>query len=121
MLVLHLTRGEINVGQRVKFIDYDVDIVRPDAMAETHNGFTLVSAANGVELTRRHLEVTGVEMLRHDVDAGRVAHEDYAVGQLLGKQVEMKHRPVLVDDKLRRSDYFLFHGVCMGLWLLINI
>ena len=50
-----------------------------------------------------------MEVLGHDVDAAGIAYEDYAVGELLGQQVQVKHRAVGIDDKLRGSDDFLFH------------
>lgn len=53
-----------------------------------------------MEFARRYLEGLRVEVLGHDVHAGRVAYEDYSVGKLFGKQVEMKHRAVGIDNQL---------------------
>ncbi len=38
-------------------------------------------------------------MFGHDVYAGRVSDEDYAVGELLGQQVQVKHGTVWIDDE----------------------
>ena len=49
-------------------------------------------------------------MFGHDIDACGVAYENYAVGELLGKQMQMEHRSVGIDYEFGRCDNFLFHG-----------
>ena len=91
MLRLDLSGLKIHICERVKLIDHDIDIIRPDTMAKTHDRFTLVCTAYSVELTRRNLKGLRIEKRSHHINATGVSDKDNAVGQLLGKQMQMKH------------------------------
>ena len=75
-VLFHLAGLEVDVGQRIEFVDYDVDVVWADAVAETHYGFTLEGASDGMEFARRNLEGFRVEVLGHDVHAGRLPEKN---------------------------------------------
>ena len=109
MLGAHFACGEIDIGQGVKLVDHDVDIVGTDAVAQAHDRLALIGAAYGVELARRHLEGLAVEKRGDHIDTTRIADQDYTVGELFGQKVKVKHRSVGVDDQFRGSYLFLFH------------
>ena len=102
-----LSRGEINVGQSVQFVDHDVDVVATDAGGERREAFPVISACDAVELTAAHLALHVVEMGCHHCHATGVADKDDAVGQLLGAQMKVEDAAVFVDDEFGRS---VFHG-----------
>jgi hypothetical protein len=53
-----------------------------------------------VELTAADLALFRVEVGGNGVNSGRIAHEDYTVGQLFWLQMEVETRAVVVDDQL---------------------
>ena len=54
-------------------------------MTQTHYRLPFVCAADSVKFARLHLKRAAVEMLGHDIHAGRITYKDDAVGKLFGK------------------------------------
>jgi hypothetical protein len=52
----------------------------------------------------------GVEKGGEEGHAGRVTHHDDDVGEVFGKDMEMEHGPVIVDDEFGTGDGFSVHG-----------
>lgn len=106
----YLAGLEVDVGQGVEFVDYNVDIVGADTVAEAHYGFALVGASDGVEFAGRYFESPGVEERCHHVDARRIAYEDNAVGELRGEQMQVEYAAVGVDYEFGWRDNLVFHS-----------
>ncbi len=49
VLVLYLTCVEVDIGECIQFVDYNVDVIGADAMGQAHYGLALIGAADGVE------------------------------------------------------------------------
>ena len=58
VLVAFLTGGIVDVGQRVKFVDDNVDVVAADAVALAGDSLTFVGSSNGVKLAATDLALT---------------------------------------------------------------
>ena len=112
VLVFLLSRLIVDVGQCVEFGHDDVNIVAADAVALTGDALAFIGAGDGMELAAADLTLSGVEMVGNGIDAGRVAHQDYTVGQLLRLEVQVEAGAVFVDDELGMSKglFFLWHN-----------
>ena len=73
------------------------DGVRAYSVAQTHYGLAFISAAYGMEFARADFECSGVEIFGHHIHSRGVAYENYAVGKLVGVQMEVENCPVGVD------------------------
>ena len=82
-LRLHLASSEIDVGEGVQLVEYDVDIIRADTVRQGGDALSPVGAGDGVELAVRHVAFPRVEMGGHGVDPRGVAHQHHAIRQLL--------------------------------------
>ena len=111
-----LTCLEVDVGQGVQLVQYDVDVVASDAGADYSNAFVLVGAGDCMKLTALHVAFLLREVACHEVYPSGVAHEDDLVGQPFGAHVEVEYGTVFVDDKLGGS-VILLHD-CVVLLLL---
>ena len=98
-LGLLLPRGEVHVGQGVELRDADVDVADSDTRREHGHAFAAVGARYGTEFAVRNLALPGLEMLRHEGHPTGVADQDDRVGHLLGTQVKMENRTVVVDNQ----------------------
>ena len=96
---LVVTLLEVDVGERVKLVHHDVDVVATDARAEDRNAFALVGACDGVELAALNLAFLRLEVCGNGRYSPRVAHKDDAVGQLFGLDVKMKDAAIFIDDE----------------------
>ena len=115
--VAYLACIEVDVSQGVEFVDYNVDIVRSDTVAEAHYGLAVICAAYGVEFARRYFKVLGVEEVGHHIYACRVAYQYHTVGKLFGQQVEVEYTAVGVDYHFRfRNNFFKFGFVAHGVY-----
>ena len=110
MLVFHLTSFEVDIGQGIEFGHHYIDIVGANAVRETHNGFTFVSATYGVKFAARYLEVLSVEIGCNHVNTARIAAHHYAVGEVLRLEMKVKNRAIGIDNQLRVG-YYSFIGV----------
>nr|DAR47932.1 MAG TPA: hypothetical protein [Caudoviricetes sp.] len=117
-LGLDLPRGEIHVGQGIELRNRNIDIADADAGREHRHAPALVGARHGVELAVRHVAFLFVEKRRHECHATRIAHQDDRVGQLLGTQVEVENRAVVVDYQFGRR--YCSH-LCSVLIFIIGI
>ena len=97
MLRLYLAGREIHVGKGVELGYHNVDVVRAYSVAQTHYGLAFISAAYGMEFARADFECSGVEIFGHHIHSRGVAYENYAVGKLVGVQMEVENCPVGVD------------------------
>ncbi len=100
-----LTRLEVDVGQCVQLRDADVDVADADAGRQHGHALALVGSGNGVKFSVGNFALCRIEKARNHLDASGVAHEYYRVGQLLGTQVEMENRSVLIDNQFGRWNY----------------
>ena len=100
MLVFFLTGSIVDVGECIEFVDHDIDVVAADAVALTGDTLALVHTRDGVELTAADLALFRVEVVCNGVNTCWIANEDNPVGQLLGLQMEVETRAVVVDDQL---------------------
>ena len=82
MLVFLLTSAIIDVGQRVKLIGYNIDIVATDTVTLTGDALAFIRTSNGVELTAADLALFRVEVGCNGVYTGWITNEDNLVGQL---------------------------------------
>ena len=100
MLVVLRTRGIVDISQRIKFVDHNVDVVATDAVRLASDALAFIRTGDGMELATRYLTLLCVEMGCHSIDTGWIAHEDNLVSQLFGLQVQMETRAVLIDNEL---------------------
>ena len=98
MLGFFLASGEVDIDERIEFGNDDVDVVATDAMRDAREAFATIGASNGVELATRDVALDRVEMRCNKVDAFRVATKEDCGGYLVGTDVEMEDRAVVVDD-----------------------
>ena len=100
MLVVLCASSVVDVGQRIKFVDYDVDIIAANAVRLAGDALAFIRTGDGMELATRYLTLLGVEMGCNRIDTGWIAHEDNLVSQLFWLQVQMETRAVLIDNEL---------------------
>ena len=62
-----------------------------------------------MEFTGLLVDLDGVELLSDEGYAFRVAHQDDGVGQVFGKDMEMEHGAIIVDDEFRSGDGLVLH------------
>ena len=74
---------EVDIGQGVDLVHDDVAVVGSDTGGDTGDTFTLITAGDGVELTRLYvaLYTTFVKEGCYHVNTVLVTHEDDLVGQ----------------------------------------
>ena len=109
-VAVHGPCPEVDVGEGVKLRQHYLHVVGTDAVGNAHHRLPPVGATYGMEFTRLHVVVYGVEHRGHHVDTSRVAHEDNVVAQLVGAQMDMEDRAVVIDDQLGRGyDSFFRH------------
>ena len=101
---LLLPRGKVDVGQCVELRDTDVDVADADARREDGHAFSAVGARYGTEFAVGDFALLRVEMLGHEGHPTRIADQNDRRGQLLGTQVEMKNRTVVVDNQFGSGD-----------------
>ena len=98
MLGFFLTSGEVDIDKCIEFGNDDVDVVATDAVRDARDAFATIGASDGVELATRDVALDCVEMRGDEVDAFRVATKEDCGGYLVGTNVEMENRAVVVDD-----------------------
>ena len=84
-------RFEIDVGERIKFGDHNLDVVGTYAMGYGHQGFALESAADSMELSRMHVVVDRIETGGYHVDSPGIAYENDVVAQLVRTEMYVKN------------------------------
>ena len=67
-------------------------------MRDAREAFATIGASDGVELAAWDVAFDCVEMRCNEVDAFRVATKEDCGGYLVGANVEMEDRAVVVDD-----------------------
>jgi hypothetical protein len=80
MLVKLLAGLIIDVGEGVKLVGYNVNVVAADAVALAGDALAFIGTGNGVDLTAADFALLCVEVGGNGVDTGRVAYEDNLVG-----------------------------------------
>ena len=100
---------EIDVCKCVELGHHDVDVVGADAVRQGGDSFAMVGSCDGVELARALVELYGVEILCDRAHATRVAHHDHDVGQVFGKDMQMEHGTVVIDDQFGAGYWFVVH------------
>ena len=93
-----------------EFVHHDVEVVGAHAGREHGDALAVEPASAGDEFTVLALHLDLVEKRGNHVDAARVAHHDDIVGQLVGMQVQVIYRTLVVEDELRCWDR-LIHGL----------
>ena len=121
VFVTFLTCAVVDVGERIEFIGYDVDVVAADAVALAGNALAFVHTRDGMELTAADLALLRVEMGSYGVYAGGVANEYNLVGQLFGLQMEVEAGTVGIDNQLGfRKCSFCIHRTIIVYRLLMT-
>ena len=82
---------EIDVGQCVEFIHYNVYIVTSDTGGGYRDAFSLVSSGDGTEFTAFYFTFFSVEMGGHEFHASGIAHQNDFIRQILRFYVKMEH------------------------------
>ena len=83
---------------------------------DAHKLFPFVCSGYGVEFTGMHVIVDFVEIRCHHIDASGVSDEYDVVAELVGAEVDMECRAVIVDDKLGSWDYTWFVHIIVFEW-----
>lgn len=97
-------RGEVNVDQRVEFIEDDVDVVGADSGGDHGNSLFPEKAGVGDEFAVRGFVFDGVETF---ADAGYtvgVANGEDGVGDLIRTDIEVIDGASVIDDQFRFGD-----------------
>ena len=76
---------EVDIGEGVELVDYDIYIVGTYAVADTHYRFAGIRAAYGAKFARLHFKSAGIEKRCNHFHSTRVAYHDYTVGELFGQ------------------------------------
>ena len=89
---------EVDVGESIKLIDYDVNVIASNTSGLNCNSLAFVGAGDGTELA-----VTGLmfDLVEVETDTGntlRVSDEDYFVGEKLRFEMEMEATSIGSDN-----------------------
>ena len=87
LLLLHGTRPEVDIEQRVDFVDDDVDIIGTDPGRNDAHPFAFIGPGDGRELPVGRFGLNPLEMGRNLAHTARVAHQDDGRRQLARTQV----------------------------------
>ena len=108
-LFFQATGAKVYVCQCIQLVHHDVDVVTPYSRGDHADAFSAVTPRDGVKFATLHIAFARFKMGGHKRDAPGVAHQNDARGQLRGKQMQMKHGTVCIENQFRRC-YGLFHG-----------
>ena len=97
--IVFFTGLEIDVGQCVEFVHYDVYVVASDTGRGYRDAFALISTGHGTKLTAFHFAFFGVEMRGYESYTSGVAYQDDFICQVFWFHVEVKHRTIFIDDQ----------------------
>ena len=74
MLVFLHTRGIVDISQRIKLVDHDINIITTYAVTLNGDALALIGTGNSMELTTAYLVLYRIEMSRNSIYSGWVAH-----------------------------------------------
>ena len=97
----HHTCGEVDIGESIQFVDYDIDIVASYAGRDAGDALALTGAGDGMELTALHLAFSSVEVGGNGLHPSGIADEDHFVGKHLRAEMQVEATSVCIDDELR--------------------
>ena len=80
-------------------------------MALYRNALTLVRAGYGTKLTVLHIALLAIKIVGNHAYPIGVSTKDDFIGKLLGFEMKVKYRTVLIDNKLRRGYNTFFHNL----------
>ena len=98
-LGFYLTRGEIDVCQRVQFRYHNIDVVGSDTVRKGGEPLSFIHTRNGVKLAAADIALNAVEKRSGHRNPVGVAHHHNFVRKLFRFDVKMKRAAIGVDDK----------------------
>ena len=110
MFGLFFTRAVVDVGQRVEFVDHDVDVVTTDTVTLAGDALAFVGTRNGMELATADFVFNGVEVGSNSIYTSWVADEDNTVCQKFGLQMKVETGAVTVDDEFGLGEMLCTHS-----------
>ena len=114
MLFFFFAGGIVNVGEGVKFVDYDVDVVASDSVTLAGDALAFVGTRNGMELATADFVFDGVEVGSNSIYTSWVADEDNTVCQKFGLQMKVETGAVTVDDEFGLGEMLCSHSfICL--------
>ena len=90
---------EVDILERIQFVDHDVDVVASDTCALHGDALTLIGTRDGMELTAGYLALLLFEVRCNESDTTWVAHQNHFVSQLLWLEVKVEATSVFVYDQ----------------------
>ncbi len=92
-------RFKIDVGKRVQFIQYDIDIVGSDAGRDDGKPFFSKKSGMCNEFAVGRLMFNRIKMFAHLWNAAGIAYKDNRMGDLVGPEIEVVDGASLVKDQ----------------------
>ena len=80
----------VDVGQRVEFVDNDIDIITANAVRLASDSLAFICTSDGVELATANLMLDAVEVGCNGINTSGVANENHLVSQEFGLQMKVK-------------------------------
>ena len=74
MLILLHTGIVVDISQRIKLVDHDINIITTYAVTLNGDALALIGTGNSMELTTAYLMLYRIEMSRNSIYSGRIAH-----------------------------------------------
>ena len=125
---------KVNVGESIEFVDDNIYIVAAYACGEHGDAFSLIATCDGVKFATTNITFDRVKMRGHHGHSARITHENNLFCQLLGFEMQVEYRTIVVNDKFGGSvvcahilipvidfgiSYLHFHAAHLSLQLLM--
>src|SRR5688572_24403590 len=102
---LYSTIDEVDIDQRIQFIEYYIDVIRTDARGDHGEAFFADVTGMRNKLAVLAGMFDGIEMLTYETYPVGVANGNNSGSQFLRPEVEVINGAALIDDKLRFLDF----------------
>ena len=93
--------AKVDVGEGIKFVDHNVNVVAANTRVNDADALSFVSASNGFEFSALNLAFFFFKVRSHQSHATRIAYENNFVSQLFGAKMKVENRTIRIDDEFR--------------------
>ena len=101
---------EVDVGQRVEFVDDDVDVVTTDTGGNDCDALAFVGTGHGAEFAALDFAFAVLKVRCDELNSAGIADENHFVCDLFGKKVEVENRTVCVENEFGFGKMDVVHG-----------
>ena len=93
-------RFQVDIGQRIELVHYNVEVVGAHARAEHGDTFAVEIARTRDKFAVLSSHLNFVKKRSNHVDTVRVANQDDIIGYLVGMEIQVIYGAFIVEDKL---------------------